>query len=208
MSELISAFTQHGDPNGVKICEIYKLVIQATVSAAIQLMSTVTSGIAMPYLSPGQVLAPFQPVVGPKVGKWEQQMTFMLWSWGTGQVTGFSVQYWQTWQHLMEDRIAREQPVILSGMGRGWSGLCASVEGDFQDMSAANEKRLTTALSGQFEHIRDVNRNISSDIYMGNIIPQPGNPSFMATVMANRKWAGDDPDSIVSEMEDARLVKR
>lgn len=205
MSELIEAFTQHGDPNGAKTCEIYQLVIQSVVNSAIQFMSTITGGIAMPYLSPEQTLSIFQPVIGPKIGPWQQQITFMLWGWGTGQAVGFSAQYWQTWQHLVEDRMAREQPAILSGMGRGWSGLCASVEGDFIDMSGVNEKRLTNSLTNGFEHIREVMRNTSSDIYMGNIIPQPGNPSFMATMIANRKWAGDN--SVVSEVEDARPVK-
>ena len=84
--------------------------------------------------------------------------------------------------------------------------MCASVEGDFVDNSALNEKRLTSYLSTTFENVREFTRNTSSDIYMGNFIPQPGHPSLMASIISYRKWAGHN--SILSEMEDARPVKR
>ena len=206
ISELVGGFTQHGDPHGTHLCEVYKLVVQATVNAALQLFSTVTNGISMPYLSPGQALAWANPTVGPEIGKWNQHISFGLYTWGTMAFTGQTLGYWSTWQHLMEDRINREQPVILSGMGRGWSGMCASVEGDFVDNSALNEKRLTSYLSTTFENVREFTRNTSSDIYMGNFIPQPGHPSLMASIISHRKWAGNN--SILSEMEDARPMKR
>lgn len=84
--------------------------------------------------------------------------------------------------------------------------MCASVEGDFVDNSALNEKSLAAYLSTTFENVREFTRNTSSDIYMGNFISQPGHPSLMASIIGHRQWAGNN--SILSEMEDARPVKR
>ena len=114
--ELIGNFTQHGDPHGMKLCEVYKIMIQATVNAAIGLLSTVASGAVGLFLfQPGKGLGKLTPIVGDPVGgnpidisgtprlngdpiglRDGPKVNFGLYQWGTATLTGLTVGNWQT----------------------------------------------------------------------------------------------------------------
>lgn len=209
--ELISDFTQHGNPKGEHLCRIYKEIVQAVVNTGIAILSTVTSGFAGPVLgAPTTAIGKvFNPTIkyGPKSTKGEQaQITFGLYAFLSQQVESWTVGHWQNWKDLVEKRITREQPIISTGMGRGWSGMCASVEGDFQDQSTLNMQNLQEYLSQSFQHTREAIYEHFNDIYTGGIRAQPGQPSMMAAIMAHREWVGED--SIVCQLEDSRPVRR
>ena len=221
--ELIHAFTQHGDPHGIQLCEVYKIMVQAAVNTAIGLLSTIASGAVGPYLiNPTSSLSrATTPTLGNPIGgnldpnlvdgdpigfRDGPKVSFGLYQWAANSAQTVIIGNWQSWQSLVQGRLSQVQPIIMTGMGRGWSGMCASVEGDFQDQSVANAERLSQYLSLTFQHVREAIYDTFHDIYMGKIIPQPDEPSFMAAVMANRKWTG--PGSIVSELEDDRPMQK
>jgi hypothetical protein len=223
---MIADFTQHGSTKGNHLCEIYKFVINQAINQGLMIVQQLSLGAITPFIVQGQplgFLAPqfsFKPIgrrpsspslntpnaVNPSAAKTSPVYTLNYGQMSLQMFWAETVGLWGQWQHAVEDRINREQPMVTSGAGRGWGGMCASVEGDFVDQSNANEKSLKTYLGRAFETIRETNRNASSDIYMGNYEQDPGMPSLMASLMSRRIWVGKD--SIVSQLEDARPIQQ
>jgi hypothetical protein len=211
--ELITSFTQQSDREKVNDCAIMKLLIDQAVNMAISVATSIVgsaissvgeTGMAMGWTTArfGTPLADKADVVkqaeekwlasAGKAADWKEYSTVYE-NARPYNLDWFSIIYgagnsWGTYRSLVQTKTHWDDLPIEGGMSYG--SLCSQFEGDFSDNNSGNKDKLLGYLPQIFDQIRNRTEKTFHEIYIG-VIPEQGQPSLMAVIMANSVWAGE-----------------